>query len=248
MAVNEHPESEWELEDEDELYEMHEATGGDLASFWDVEAGWPKDVHLMSLDELRKIGYPDVNTDPKKTRLGSGEKSLGSTGLDVTPKGLFLVWHDLAESWNMSLAKVQRINLCQGICIYARDPLYIGLDKVYRKVNKLIRGTTDAALQDEFETSSLNYSYPSKRLKKGGSMAFLTNRLGIVSKIDSRLAVPQTTVLVELSIASIMTLKSRKLGKWTKTMESEYRNFRDHIAKRKEALEKLFVKLSGTAE
>jgi hypothetical protein len=237
--------SEWEL-DEDERYEIHEASGGDLSSFWDTEAGWVKDAHLKSLDELKDIGYPDVNFNPGKTTLGSGEKPLGSTGLDVTPKGLFIVWHDLAESWDVSLAKIQRINSCHGICIYAHDPYYIDLDRVYRKVTKLMRGVTNGALLDEFETSSLSYSYPASRKKKGGSMAYLTNRLGMVSKIDSRLAIPQTTAFVELSIASIMTLKSRKLKKWVNTMESEYLSFQNHMVKRKEALEKLYEKLSGT--
>ena len=33
---------EWQLEEEDEdnAYQQHEANGGDLTSFWDLEAGW----------------------------------------------------------------------------------------------------------------------------------------------------------------------------------------------------------------
>jgi hypothetical protein len=121
----------WELEDdEDTAYETHEATGGDLTSFWDLEAGWVKDVHLKSLDELQKIGYPDVHTSPNKTELSTGEKALGTTGLDVTPSGLVEIWRDLADSWDMSVAKIQRISTCHGICIFAKDESYVNLQKL----------------------------------------------------------------------------------------------------------------------
>lgn len=247
IGEEQYQEPEWDTEDEeeDERYEAHEAVGGDLTSFWDTEAGWVKDAYLIPLDELRKIGYPDVLTNPGKATLGSGEKPLGSTGLDVTPKGLFVVWNDLAESWNMSLAKIQRITLCHGLCIYAKDPWYIDLYRTFRKTNKLVRGTTNLACLDELETSSLIYNYPAKRNKRGGSMGFLTNRLGMVSKVDARLAVPQTTAFVELSIASIMTLQRRVLGKWKETLRPEYDSFREYGIKRKNILEELYKKLGG---
>jgi len=252
MADEEPQEDSWETEseneDEEERYATHEVAGGDLTSFWDTEAGWVKDAHLMTLDELRKVGYPDVNANPGGSMLGGGEKPLGSTGLDVTPKGLALVWNDLAESWNMSQAKVQRITLCHGLCLFAKDPWYMDIDIAYRKAKKLVRGTTDLSLLDDFESSLLIYSYPAKRQKRGGSMAFLTNRLGMVAKIDGRLAVPQTTALIELSVASIMTLRRGRVKGWVKTMNSEYKNFREYGVKRKEALEKLLIKLNNTGK
>lgn len=250
MPDEENQELGWDTEDEsydeEEAFDEHEATGGDLTSFWDCEVGWVKNVHLMSLDDLRKIGYPDVNANPKSSTLGSGEKPLGSTGLNVTPSGLSIIWSDLAESWNMSVAKVQRITICHGLCLWARDSWFTELDKMHRKVRKLMRGVPDAKILDEFTTSSLIYSHNPTAAKRGGSIAYLTNRLGMVAKVDARLGVPQTTALIELSIASIMTLKSRKLGRWLITIKPEYDSFRAYGEKRRQALEALYNKLADS--
>jgi hypothetical protein len=237
---------EWEIEEEDEdsAYQQHEANGGDLSSFWDVEAGWIKDVHLKSLDELQKIGYPDVHISPNKTELSTGEKALGTTGLDITPYGLVEIWRDIADSWNMSVAKIQRISTCHGICIFAKDENYVNLQKLYRKTTRLIRGSTDPKMLDALEDSALTYLYNPKRAKKGGSVSFLTNRLGAIAKIQHTLGLAQTQTLCELSIASIMTIKSRELGKWKLTLAEEYKGFNDHKERRKVALEVLYQKLT----
>ena len=235
----------WQLEEEDEdnAYQQHEANGGDLTSFWDLEAGWVKDVHLLSLDELQKIGYPDVHTSPNRTELSSGEKALGITGLDVTPSGLVEIWRDIADSWNMSVAKVQRISICHGICIFAKDENYVNLQKLYRKTTRLMRGSTDPKMLDALEDSALTYQYNPKRAKKGGSVSYLTNRLGTVAKIQHTLGLAQTQTFCELSIASIMTIKSRELGRWKLTLAEECKGFNDHKERRRAALEALYQKL-----
>jgi len=239
----------WELEnDDDNANEQYEASGGDLTSAWDCEAGWIKDVHLMSLDELKKTGYPDVHTSPNKTELSSGEKALGTTGLDVTPYGLVEIWRDLADSWNMSVAKIQRITTSHGICIFAKDENYVNLQKLYRSTTRLIRGSTDPKMLDALEDSALKYQYNPKRTKTGGSVSYLTNRLGIIAKIQHTLGLAQTQTFCELSITSIMTIESRELGRWKLTLAEECKGFNDHKERRKAALEALYQKLTNSKD
>ena len=232
----------WEFEPDDES--ALEATGGDLVNAWDCEAGWVQDVHLKSLDELAKVGYPDVHIGPNSKEIGSGEKPLGNTGLDVTPYGLVEVWRDLGETWGMSTAKIQRITVCHGICIFAKDSYFTEMNKLYRMTTRLMRGSTNSKLFDELENSALAYEYNPKRAKKGGSLAYLTNRLGIVSKIQHTLGIAQTQTFIELSVASIMTLEGSELSKWKKTLAEEHKAFKEHEAKRMAALENLNLKLS----
>ena len=240
---------EWELEyNEDNAFEQYEANGGDLTSFWDTEAGWVKDVHLITLDELKKTGYPDVHTSPNQTELSSGEKALGTTGLDVTPSGLVEVWRDLADSLNMSVAKIQRITTCHGICIFAKDENYVNLQKLYRSTTRLIRGSIDPKMLDELEDSALKYQYNPKRAKTGGSVSYLTNRLGIVAKIQHTLGLAQTQTFCELSITSIMTIESQELGRWKLTLAEECKGFADHKERRRMALETLYQKLTNSKD
>lgn len=232
----------WDLEDElDE--EQEEDFTGDLVNSWDAEAGWVKDVHLIPLDKLFKRGYPDINVNPRSLSLGSGEKPLGSTGLRRTPSGLYVIWNDLAKTWSMSMAKVQRITICHGICIWAKDPWYIDIHKIHRKLRRLMRGITDTKTLDEFTSSSLAYYFNPAAERTGGSIGYLTNRLGIISEISNGFGVIQSTALIELSIASIMTLENKKLGRWLVTIQSEYDGFRLHGEKRRQALDALHERL-----
>jgi len=112
-----------------------------------------------------------------------------------------------------------------------------------------MRGISNPKILDEFTTSSLIYSHSPTAVKRGGSVGYLTNRLGMVAKVEARLGVPQTTTFIELSIASIITLRSRKLGRWVTTIRPEYESFRAYGEKRKQALEALYDKLvSGKAD
>ena len=234
LEDQEQDESDSESEAEEENLEEE-----DFAKRWDTEAGWfHENVHSTPLNEVRKWGYPNTAYSPRGEEYGSGERPLGNTGLRDTPTGLAMIWSDLAATWHISKARLHRITTCHGICILAKDPLFIEMESLYRPIRMGIRGTTDFNTINEVEASSLIYHFSPSRIKKGGSIGYLTNRLGIVSEMEDIIGVSQATMLMELSIISIMTLEG-KLGRWKNTVRGEYNRFRKHMGKRKKNLEEL---------
>ena len=220
-------ESLWNLEDDDD-----DASEGNQSA-WNTEANWVKDAHLLSLDEIRKIGYPGDSKD---------DKNLGRTGLNSSPAGLSLIWSDVAASWDISVAKVQRITTCHGLCIWGKDPLFMDTLKSYKDCRRLARGMKDVAYMEDLTSSFLLYQYYTPSPKVGGSISFLKDRLGMMGQINNALGVSQSATWVELSITSIMTLESRELGKWKSTIQRENEKFKDFIELRKYSLDKWYDK------
>lgn len=223
--------SMWNLENEDEEAENTEGK----ESAWDLESGWVKDAHLLSLDEIRKQGYPNEGG-------GQDEKLLGKTGLGLSPNGLILIWRDIALAWDISVAKLQRITTSHGLCIYAHDPWYTDTYKVYKDSMKIARGMDDPSYIRDLTSSFLLYKFHIPSAKTGGSISFLKNRLGMIGQVNAVMGVAEATTLIELSVTSIMTLESKELGKWKKTLTREYENFREFGSIRKRLLEDWYEK------
>jgi hypothetical protein len=222
-------ESMWNLEDDENEGKQ---------SAWDTESGWVHDAHLLPLDEIRSMGYPSESK-------GNDEKELGKTGLGRIPSGLNLIWADLAQAWDISIAKLQRITTCHGLCILGKDELFLDIRKLYHDSMKTARGMKDPAYMEDLESSFLLYQFFIPSGKYGGSISFLKNRLGMIGQVNKTLGVAQATTWIELSIISIMTIESKELGKWKNTISREQEKFREFMEIRKNLLERWYDKHNG---
>lgn len=230
------------VKDLESIWNTSEDEDGDDASegnqsAWDTESNWVKDAHLLSLDEIRKSGYPGDSKD---------EKNLGRTGLGKLPPGLDLIWGDIASTWDISVAKLHRITTSHGLCILGKDELFLETRKLYRDSMRLARGMKDYSYMSDLESSFLLYQFYVTSTKGGGAISFLKDRLGMIGQVNKSLGVVQVTTLIELSIISIMSLESKELGKWKETIRREHEKFREFQEIRRDLLRKWYDKHSPT--
>jgi len=218
MAVNEHPESEWELEEEEPdeaVFESSYEGTGSPDSIWIREQG---PIYDLPLDDIaREIPFKD---------------DISKTGIRYMPTGLRTAWRALKRRYSCSLQTIEYHCSRHGCMIALRDSRIKELTKTYdQKVHEALHkadgydGTFLKRLEERNE--AVDYVMP---LKFNTSVVMSKGMVGILSNMADAIGTSNIKVYCWLCIISILTL--RKPLKGRKILEQEEDHFWEIVEER----------------
>jgi len=220
MVVNEHPESKWDLEDEEPDEAVFEFLGmktDSPESDWIIEQG---PIHDLPLDDL-------VKEIPNR-------EDLSKTGIRFTPTGLKTAWRRLKQRNSRSQQTIQYHCSRHGCTIVLRDPRMKELTKTYDQKLHEAEENADVALLRRLEqrNEAVEYVHP---VSFNTSVAMSKGMEGILSIMADAIGTSNIKLYCWLSIISILTLKKPLIS--VKVLEQEKDHFWEVVEERLATLE-----------